>query len=138
MIIDTPLIKLLTFNEGVRLKAYRDSVGKLTIGVGRNLTDVGITQAEAEAMLATDIAKSEAELTKTFAWFALAPESVRRGLTNMHFNMGLGRLLGFREMLKALEARQYAEAAADALDSAWARQVGARATRIAGLFSGAG
>ena len=37
----------LILHEGLRLKPYRDTVGKLTIGVGRNLDDVGITRAEA-------------------------------------------------------------------------------------------
>lgn len=122
-------------DEGLRLKPYRDTVGKLTIGVGRNLDDVGITETEARVLLANDIAAAESALRRSFPWFLAAPEGVQRGLTNMAFNMGLPRLLGFQNMLKALAAGDYQKAALEALDSAWAKQVGARAVRISNLFN---
>ncbi|MDY0127369.1 MAG: hypothetical protein RBR69_04500 [Candidatus Cloacimonadaceae bacterium] len=37
----------LVRHEGLRLKPYRCTAGKLTIGIGRNLNDCGITQSEA-------------------------------------------------------------------------------------------
>ena len=124
-------------DEGLRLKPYRDTVGKLTIGVGRNLDDVGITAVEARALLANDIAKASDGLTRALPWFLIAPEPVRRGLVNMAFNMGIAGLMQFQNMLRALETKDYNEAAVEALDSDWARQVGARADRIAGLFRSA-
>lgn len=130
MTLATDLIR----DEGLLLKPYADTVGKVTIGVGRNLTDNGITLEEAHAMLAADITTSERELTATFPWYAAAPEPVRRGLANMHFNMGLKRLQGFHGMLGALATGDYTEAAVEALDSAWAAQVGDRSKRIATLF----
>lgn len=130
MTLATDLIR----DEGLRLKPYVDTVGKVTIGVGRNLTDNGITIQEAHAMLEGDIVNTERELTATFPWYATAPEPVRRGLANCHFNMGLKRLQGFHGMLGALAAGDYAEAAVEALDSTWAAQVGDRAKRIAQLF----
>jgi len=54
----------------LRLKPYRDSVGKLTIGVGRNLDDVGISAEEADVLLANDIAKAQAELKQALPWTA--------------------------------------------------------------------
>ena len=41
----------LVRHEGLRLKPYRSSAGKLTIGIGRNLDDRGIRQKEAQATL---------------------------------------------------------------------------------------
>ena len=41
-------------DEGLRLFPYTDTVGKLTIGVGRNLTDAGISADEAEVLAATE------------------------------------------------------------------------------------
>ena len=39
------LVKPLTkINEGLRSKPYVDTVGKVTIGVGRNLTDRGLSE----------------------------------------------------------------------------------------------
>jgi len=45
----------LEHHEGLRLKPYKDSVGKLTIGIGRNLDDVGISKSEALLLLQNDI-----------------------------------------------------------------------------------
>ena len=42
------VIEQLKLDEGVKLKPYRDTAGKLTIGVGRNLDDAGISPTEAD------------------------------------------------------------------------------------------
>lgn len=131
------ILEDLIRDEGLRLKPYTDTVGKLTIGVGRNLDDVGISEEEARAMLNADIDRAESGLRKTIPWFLSAPESVQRGLTNMAFNMGIIRLTQFGRMLSALAAKDYDAAAAEALKSKWATQVGARAVRIAELFESA-
>ncbi len=132
--LKTDLVRDLVRDEGMRLKPYTDTVGKVTIGVGRNLDDVGISEAEALAMLDADIDRSMADLDRTLPWLFERPEPVQRALVNMCFNLGWPRLSGFRNMLAALEAGDYDRAAAEALDSRWARQVGARAERIAALF----
>lgn len=124
-------------DEGLRLKPYRDTVGKLTIGVGRNLDDVGITETEARVLLDNDIAIAEAGLDGSYPWFATSPEPVRRGLTNMAFQLGVRGLAAFQNMLGALAAQDYAKAALEAENSEWAIQVPARAQRIANLFKGA-
>lgn len=121
-------------DEGLKLKPYKDSVGKLTIGAGRNLDDVGISEDEAKAMLRADIKTAEAELDREFPWWRGRPEPVQRGLVNMMVNMGAARLRGFSRMLSALHAGDYDTASIEALDSDWARQVGSRAIRIANLF----
>ncbi len=120
--------------EGLRLKPYRDSVGKLTIGYGRNLDDVGISKAEAEALLGADAAVACAELDRALPWWRDLPEPAARGLANMVFNLGLPRLLKFSRMLAALKSGDYGAAAIEAMDSKWARQVGDRAERIAALY----
>jgi lysozyme len=121
-------------DEGLRLKPYRCTAGKLTIGYGRNLDDNGISPAEAEAMLAADVEKAAAELAKNLPWLERAPEDVKRGLINMSFNLGWPRLSGFKQLLLALETGAYAAAAEEAMDSKWAKDVGERAKRIADLF----
>jgi len=121
-------------DEGERLKPYIDTVGKVTIGVGRNLTDVGITPAESAAMLGGDIARVDVEAAARMPWLAGCPEPVQRGVKNMLFNMGWPRLSGFKNMLRALEEKRWDDAATEALNSTWATQVGARAQRIAAQF----
>lgn len=121
-------------DEGVRLKPYRCSAGRLSIGVGRNLDDVGISAAEAELLLDNDIARAATDLDRALPWWRGLSEGRQRALVNMAFNLGLPRLLGFSAMLAALRAGDYARAAAEALNSRWAGQVGARAARVAAMI----
>lgn len=121
-------------DEGLREKPYTDTVGKLTIGVGRNLDDVGISRAEAIHLLRNDMARVFADLDANLPWWRQQPEPVRLGLANMCFNLGWPRLSRFKNMLSSLKAECYEAAAKHALDSKWARQVGKRAERIAALY----
>ena len=121
-------------DEGLRLRPYLDSVGKLTIGVGRNLDDVGISNAEALTMLANDVDLAIHELESRFTWFGDLSDARQRVLVNMCFNLGITRLLGFRNMLAAVELGDYYKAAHEMLDSKWARQVGDRAKRLATMM----
>ena len=123
--------------EGLRLKPYKDSVGKWTIGVGRNLDDVGISVSEAEIMLTNDIKKCMDELENR-AFYKDQPDSVKCALINMCFNLGLAGLLKFVNMTTYLEQKEYTKAAIAALDSKWAKQVGDRAKDIALIFREAG
>ncbi len=124
----------LVHHEGLRLKPYRYSAGKLTIGVGRNIEDVGITEEEAMTLLSNDISRVIKELERRVPAFANLNEVRRRVLIDMGFNLGIGRLIKFRRMLAALEAGDYAQAAVEMLDSRWARQVGNRAIRLKNMM----
>lgn len=118
-------------DEGLRLKPYRCTAGKLTIGVGRNLDDRGITESEALLLLDNDIKAFWGQLAVAQPWIFSAPEAVQEVLLNMCFNLGLAGLLQFRQTLALLEAGRYAEAAGEMLRSKWAGQVGERAERLA-------
>ena len=124
----------LILDEGSRLKPYRCSMGKLTIGIGRNLDDVGISKAETLALLAADIARAEQGLDDYHSWWRSLPEPAARALVNMAFQLGLGGLAKFRQTLALLKAGDYANAADAALDSLWAKQTPERAQRIVALF----
>lgn len=128
------LVRNLQAAEGLRLKPYRDTVGKLTIGFGRNLDDVGIREPEAQYMLALDIEQVTAEIDKALPWWRKLNEDREAALAEMGFNLGIAGLLGFKKMLAALEAEDWEAAAAHAMDSTWAKQVGKRAERIAETF----
>lgn len=124
------LTKQLIIDEGLKLKPYRDTVGKLTIGVGRNLSDNGISESEAITMLNNDIERVFSELRR-FDWFNSLNPRKKDALANMCFNLGLPRLLNFKRMIAALDVGDYNTAADEALNSKWADQVGDRAIRIA-------
>ncbi len=128
------LKKDLRRDEGVRLKPYLCTAGKMTIGVGRNIEDMGITDLEADYLLENDIQRVVSELDTALSWWRDLSGQRQEALINMCFNMGIRRLLTFRKMLGALESGRYDAAATEALNSKWARQVGARAKRIAAVL----
>ena len=123
----------LVLHEGLRLKPYRDTVGKLTIGVGRNLDDVGITRAEAFFLLANDIEAVTGQLEK-YGWYKLLDPVRQKVIVDMAFNLGMAGLLKFQKMITAIGCMDYGGAADEMLDSRWARQVGKRAQRLAEMM----
>lgn len=135
MIDRAAMTRQLRLHEGERLKPYRCTAGKLTIGVGRNLDDRGITAEESAYLLANDIAREERELLKALPWVAQLDEVRQRVLLDMAFNMGLVGLLGFKNTLATIRAGDYAKAAAMMLDSKWATQVGQRAERLSRMMA---
>jgi ABC-type branched-subunit amino acid transport system substrate-binding protein len=64
-------VKLIQQFEGLRLKAYQDAVGVWTIGYGHTGPDVTpglvISQAQADALLARDLSRFEAGVTRLAA-----------------------------------------------------------------------
>ena len=121
----------LAAHEGLRLKPYRDSVGKLTVGIGRNLDDVGISAAEAMALCLNDIEKAAEELDRQVPWWRSMNDARQEVLCELRFNLGWPRLAGFRKFLLAAEAGDFEAAAHEMLSSKWATQVGKRAITLA-------
>ena len=117
-------------HEGMRLKPYRDSVGKLTIGVGRNLDDVGVSREEVMFMLGNDITKHVSECVVAFPWFEAMDEIRQRAVADLCFNMGLTKLLTFKNTLKCFALGDYDAAADNLMLSRWFSQVGSRGPRI--------
>ena len=135
MIDRAAMTRQLRLHEGERLKPYRCTAGKLTIGVGRNLDDRGITREESAMLLANDIAAEERELLRALPWVAMLDEVRQRVLLDMSFNMGIVGLLGFKRTLATIQAGEYQAAATMMLDSKWAKQVGQRAERLSRMMA---
>ena len=117
-------------HEGYEDNIYMCSAGKLSIGYGRNLQDNGISKDEAEYLFDSDINRTYKDLS-TISWYHQTPTAIQDALFNMCFNLGLSRLLTFKKMIKAILEKNYNQAAREALDSKWAKQVGDRAKDIA-------
>ena len=81
------LLDQLIRHEGLRLKPYRCTAGKLTIGVGRNLDDNGITRKEAQSLLANDVNRAEAEVMRIVPQFHALDEVRQAVLIDMLFNV---------------------------------------------------
>lgn len=124
----------LHIDEDKRSKPYRCSAGKLTIGVGRNLEDRGLSEDEIAHLLSNDIDLVEKELDRRVPWWRELSPARQNVLANMAFNLGVPRLLKFVKALDHMRARRFGAAADEMLDSTWARQVGDRAERLAVLM----
>lgn len=132
------LEKQLRADEGERLKPYRCTAGKLTIGVGRNLDDRGISKATAQQMLDEDIRNCLVDLAFFLPWYKQLNAPRQEALINMCFTMGIARLRGFNNMLAALQVGDWKRAHDETLNSKWARDLkvynSPRAINIAKVF----
>ncbi len=117
--------------EGLSLIPYQCTQGKMTIGIGRNLIDKGISLEEAEYLLNNDIHETYKLVTANIPVFSKLDEPRKLILLDMAFNLGVTGLTKFKNMLSALESSDYQRAAEEMLDSRWATQVGRRAQELA-------
>lgn len=124
----------ILLDEGLKLRAYRDTVGVLTIGVGhtKGVKDGDIiTKKQAIAFLREDM-EDAIEDAKSLCLDWENMSGPRKGvMVNMAFNLGRDRLSGFKNTLRFINERNYARAATNMLLSKWARQVKGRADRLA-------
>lgn len=131
------ILQLITLHEEYVKHAYQDSEGYWTIGIGRLVDERlggGISEGEANFLLGNDVTRCESELDDQIPWWRSLSSVRRMALTDMCFNLGIHRLMGFKNMLSALKSKDYSGAARHALDSKWASQVGDRAKHIAHMF----
>lgn len=132
--------------EALRLTSYWDGEGDCwTNGYGHThgvAEGQVIDQAQADEWLIHDVQGAETDLVANLPWIATAPDPVKRGMLNMCFNLGWPRLSLFTHMLLAGSIGDWNGMAEAALTSGsdpskpspWAKEVGERATFIAGLF----
>ena len=128
------LIDMLTRQEGKRKFAYECTSGKISIGIGRNLEDRGLSDDEIMFLLHNDIELSQSELSKTFDWFSSLNQARQDALVSMHFNIGLSSLLKFTNTLRHLSEGNFKQASQEMLDSKWASQVGNRAIELSEII----
>lgn len=125
---------LLVKHESYRQFPYTDTTGHLTIGIGRNLTDRGISTKEAYQLLDEDILYFTSKLNINLPFFNELDESRKIVLIDMCFNLGVRGFMSFKRMLAALAERDYETAAKEMLDSKWAQQVGNRAIELSNIM----
>ena len=124
------LIAQLKRHESLELKPYKCTSGKLTIGVGRNLEDIGITEQEAELLLLNDIGRVKQELVNDQWYMNLDP--VRKAvIENMSFNLGYPTLKKFQNMIAHISEGNFELASKEMLNSRWSKQVGQRSIELA-------
>jgi lysozyme len=139
-IVKDALTSNLRDSEALRLKMYKDTVGKLTIGWGHNIEDKGISRATADFILEEDIKDAYNDLITALPWVLTRDFRVLLVLWDMSFNMGIGSasgghgLLSFTRTLDLIFNARYSEAAVNMLKSKWASQVGHRAIELSNIL----
>jgi len=124
------LIEQLKIHEGMKLKPYKCTAGKLTIGIGRNLEDVGISEDEANMLLRHDIQEATEQLLHAFPWMGEFNDARISAMINFTFNVGIGTVKKFENTLSYMQSGDWDKAADEMMDSRWARQVGNRAIEV--------
>jgi len=123
----------LIYDEGVRASAYQDSEDYWTIGVGRLIDEKKggkLSADEIEYLLDNDIDKVINQVIREFDWYYDLSEVRKEVILNMAFNLGIGGVKKFKNMINALKRHDWDDASREMLDSKWTGQVGQRAIRL--------
>lgn len=139
---DSILIKELRRDEGVEYSPYLDTMGISTVGVGHNIRakplpadwTFPLTDAQVDQLLAEDLQEVFDGLDRSLPWWRDLNYPRQRVIANMTFNLGLAGMLGFKNTLAAIQQGRYNAAGAGMMASKWAKQVGARANRLADMM----
>lgn len=113
--------------EGLVLKPYRCSQNYLSIGIGRNLDTVGISEKEALILLDNDVMATCDKLNHHWEIWQTFPVPAQYVCIDVVFNMGINTWLSFRKTRAYMELGEWDKAADELLDSKYAKQVGRRA-----------
>lgn len=131
------LVEDLKRDEGWRSSAYQDSEGYWTIGYGFLIdAEKGgeLPKSIGEMWLTLLVDQVYQSTRRVIPGFDDQPEVVQRALCNMAYQMGLSGLMGFKKTISLIRQGRYYDAAAEALDSKWAKQTPNRANKVAHLI----
>ena len=129
------LKSLLIKHEGNKDYPYFDNQNppNLIIGIGRNLSSVGIREDEKDLMFKNDVDFLFQYFSVTYAWFQQLNEERQLAIVDMAF-MGIKNFISFKRMITALEEHDYNKAYNEILDSEYARKQPIRAHDIANII----
>jgi len=130
----TNVREMLIREEGSIPYAYKDSLGYLTIGVGRLIDKAkggGLSDDEISYLLDNDIKRIRYELAVQLPWVDQLDEPRLAVLIGMAFQMGMDGLLKFVNTLACVRYGHYEDAANGMQASLWAKQTPERAARMA-------
>jgi lysozyme len=120
-------------DEGEVLHAYKDSLGYLTIGVGRLIDQRkggGLTSEESSYLLNNDIKKKTEQVLAALPWVADLDDARRGVILNMSFQLGVAGLLSFKNTLAYIKTGDYKQAALNMSMSKWHAQTPERCERL--------
>lgn len=131
------ILQILRRHEGVKKHVYLDHLGYETIGVGRCIKEgvgLGLSEDEIDYLLTNDVNRCIKELGKSFPWFSDLDNVRRDAMINLCFQLGITKLLKFKNFLADMAEGNYELAGPNLLDSLYAKQTPARANEIAEMI----
>lgn len=128
------ILDLIAKDEGFRSRLYKDTKGFNTIGYGFNLDTSDIPEEVANNWLHINLIDIERNLSSHLSFLSTLDTPRQYVLLNMAYQMGVSGLLKFKDMLVALENRDYYLAANAMKDSQWYREFTTRANRLVNIM----
>lgn len=120
------LIDDIKQEEGFKGTVYKCTEGFDTIGYGTRLP---LSEKEAEMILEHRLNILKGNLSNSLYMLDIDKKAWDI-LYNMVYQMGVKGVLNFKNMIKALENKDYKKAGDEMLDSKWAKQTPARVNRL--------
>jgi lysozyme len=141
-------LAMIERHEGRRVRAYRDTMGLLTVGVGFSLErpdarsriarlgvdydalcrgEAELSEAQIDRLLGEEVAITHRAVRHVYPDYDGFPEAARLVILDLAYNVGVAGLGTFVHFLDAVRARDWLRAIAELRDSTWFHQVGTRA-----------
>jgi lysozyme len=117
-----------------RFFPYVDTVGKTTIGFGRNLDAKGLSADEAQILLNADLADAIEDVRHVFSCYDQLSRPRQLVLLSMAYNLGRVGLGKWPRFISAVHLGKYDEAADHLLDSLAAKQAAGRYRQLAEMM----
>lgn len=155
-------MKVAEYFEGRKLKAYKDTVGKWTIGIGKNFDDVkftkseeemirsrlkeykmnidllvienGITDEECDYLYANSSKIAENDARSLISNFNELSQARQIALIDFSFNVGYSVFKSFKNTRKYIENFEFNKASEGFKNSLWYKQVGRRSPIICDII----
>lgn len=128
------LKSLLISHEKYVQFPYFDTTGHITVGIGRNLSDRGVSTTEALQLLDDDLIYFTNKLIHYLPFFFDISENRKIALIDMCFNLGINGFLEFTKMLSAVERKDYQQASEEILNSKAAQQCPDRYNKLSNIM----
>ena len=116
-----PLIDDIKKHEGFSPVVYQCTAGYDTIGYGKRIKYLQITEEQAEEWLEEELQNLKYVLADKYDWFLPAPDEVKGIVLEMNYQLGVSAFSKFKKTIKYIKVKDYKSASTEMLDSKWAR-----------------
>ena len=100
---------------------YKCTAGYDTIGYGKRIKYLQVTEEQATEWLEEDLENLKYTLSTRYSWFLSAPQEVKDIVMNVSYQLGVSGFSKFRKTIKYIANKDYQMASVEMLDSKWAR-----------------